>query len=146
MQFSAANLAIESVKYYSSLAFVLLAAGCAGYWGRRPLDQATPVVKPDNPVWIWRGATVEKWHDVVITLDSVSGIPFNQSLKCTGCRRSIPRAEVDSMKLGYKTFDEKLIEGVGGVAASLALLGLLCAVVDPHHHSHDSPCGGPSDP
>lgn len=115
---------------YSCLAFVLLAAGC-GYWGRRPLDQATPLVKRDNPVWIWRSAGVEKWHDVVIALDSVSGIPFKSPLKCTSCRRSIPRAEVDSMTLGYKTWTQNVIEPVVGGYLGLLMWAAVCAVVAP---------------
>ncbi len=59
----------------SLLASVLLAAGCFNYWGRRRVDQPTPV-KPYQPVWIWSGGQVKKWHAVVITQDSVSGIPY----------------------------------------------------------------------
>jgi len=87
-----------------SLTFVavLLMTGC-GYWGRRPIDQPTPL-KSHDPVWIWSQDTVRKWHDVVITQDSVSGIPFGTSRDCYArCRRSIPRAQVDSMKQGYRT-------------------------------------------
>ncbi len=78
LQFSAPNPAIEGMKPLVtrclSIALVLLIAGCAGYWGKRPLDQPTPL-NPRNPVWIWTRGGVEKWHEVVITPDSVSGIP-----------------------------------------------------------------------
>ncbi len=85
-----------------ALALVLPMTGC-GYWGRRPIDLPTPL-KPHHPVWIWSHDTVSKWHDVVITQDSVSGIPFGTSRDCYArCRRSIPRAQVDSMKQGYRT-------------------------------------------
>src|SRR5512135_1692237 len=97
----------------SSLAFVLLAAGCwSSYWGQRPLDQ--PIrVDPDDPVLIWRSSGVEKWHAVVITQDSVSGIPYEAPLKCALCRRSIPRVQVDSMKLYYRTLAENVTDVVG---------------------------------
>ena len=62
----------------SLLASVLLAVGCSNYWGRRRVDQPTPV-KPHNPVWIWSGGQVKKWHAVVITQDSVSGIPYQRA-------------------------------------------------------------------
>jgi len=75
---------------YSLLASVVLAAGCSNYWGRRPVDQPTPIHSGD-PVWIWTKRGVEKWRAVVITQDSVSGIPFETSRKCVVCRRSIPR-------------------------------------------------------
>src|SRR5213083_1526052 len=89
----------------SLIASVLLAAGCFNYWGRRRVDQPTPV-KPYQPVWIWSGGQVKKWHAVVITQDSVSGIPYRMSLKCDSCRRSMPRTQVDSIRLGYPTVAE----------------------------------------
>src|SRR5690349_9074226 len=91
-------------------ALVILAAGCA-YWGRRPLDEPTP--EPHHPVWIWSGGNVEKWHGVVVTHDSVTGIPYGTSLECCSCRRSIPRTEVDSMTLGYHTVAETVTDIVG---------------------------------
>ena len=97
----------------SSLAFVLLAAGCwSSYWGRRPLDQPI-AIEPDDPVLIWNSSGVEKWHAVVITQDSVSGIPYEAPLRCTLCRRSIPRVQVDSMTLYYRTLAEDVTNVVG---------------------------------
>src|SRR5260221_11356862 len=92
-----------------SIAFVLLIAGCAGYWGKRPLDQPTRL-NPRNPVWIWTGGEVEKWHEVVITPDSVSGIPFDQPLQCAVSRQSVPRTLVASMKRGYHTRTQSIPE------------------------------------
>jgi len=105
----------------SAVAGVLLTAGCS-YWGRRPLDQPTPV-KESNPVWIWSRGAVQKWHAVVITQDLVSGIPFELPLECEhdvhhpNCRRGIPRAQVDSMKLGYRTTPEVVARDAGSVIA-----------------------------
>lgn len=114
-------------------AIVLLATGCAGYWGRRPLDQPTPVQRHD-PVWIWSGGEVKKWHSVVITQDSISGIPYQMPVWCGSCRLSIPRARVDSMKLGYKTGFEKLTkhaaEGVGILTAFILIDGVVCYLLD----------------
>ena len=103
------------------LAFVLLIAGCWGnYWGQRPVDQPTPI-DPGDPVWIWTRGGVEKWRAVVITQDSVSGIPFESSRKCVVCRRSIPRVQVDSMKHGYRTLAETVTEVVS--VPTLLLVG-----------------------
>jgi hypothetical protein len=114
----------------SLLVFVLLMTGC-GYWGRRPIDQPTPL-KPHDPVWIWSRDTVHKWHDVVITEDSVSGIPFGTERDCySRCRRSIPRVQVDSMKLGYHTVPEYVIEGAGILAVLTLAEAGVCAVVAP---------------
>lgn len=110
------------MRRVSPAAFVLLATGCA-HWEQRRLDQPTPI-KADLPVWIWTGRTIEKWHAVVITQDAVSGIPYETSLKCDSCRRSIPRAQVDSMKLGYNTGGAKETARVVAVT-SLVLAGAL---------------------
>lgn len=57
---------------------------------------------------------------MVITPDSISGIPFLAPLTCDSCRAIFPRAQVDSIQVGDPT---------GGFWAStiLVLLGLLLA-------------------
>ena len=124
--------AMVRVLMARSLAFalVLLMTGC-GYWGRRPIDQPTPV-KPHDPVWIWRQDRVSKWHDVVITQDSVSGIPFGTSRDCYArCRRSIPRVQVDSMKQGYRTVLQDVTTVTGVTILALVAEAAVCAVVAP---------------
>jgi len=86
-------------------------------------------MEPSDVVWIWSGGKVEKWHAVVITPDSVSGIPSRVSLKCDSCRRSIPRAQVDSMTLGYETRAPKALEVAGVVAAALVLEMVFCYAI-----------------
>jgi len=102
-----------------ALALVLTMTGC-GYWGRRPLDRLT--LNPHDPVWIWSHDAVRKWRDVVVTQDSVSGIPFGTPENCYAtCRRNIPRAQVDSMKQGYRTTVQK-VSTVTGVAIVVFLV------------------------
>lgn len=111
----------------SRLAFVLITASCWGnYWGRRRIDQPTPI-RSDDPVWIWANGGVEKWHAVVITQHHVSGIPYRMSVYCDSCWRSIPRAQVDSIKIGYRTF----AENAAGIAraASLVILAELAVAL-----------------
>ena len=108
---------------YSHRALVLLAAGC-GHWEQRRLDQPTPM-EAAEPVWIWSGGKVEKWQAVIITTDSVSGIPYGTSLVCDSCRRTIPRAQVDSMKVAHRT--RGVVQGVA--SESLILAGALVAVL-----------------
>ncbi len=112
----------------SLLASVLLAAGCSNYWGRRRVDQPTPV-KPHQPVWVWSGGQVKKWHAVVITQDSVLGIPYRMSLKCDSCRRSMPRTQVDSMKLGYHTLPETVTDIVGATTLLLLAEAGVCSLL-----------------
>ena len=93
------------------------------------MDEPTPV-NPHDPVFIWHRGGVEKWHGVVITQDSVSGIPFETTLKCTLCRRSIPRVRVDSMKLYYHTLAENVTMLVGAVTVVTLVDGVVCYLMD----------------
>src|SRR5437867_2141813 len=113
---------------WSGLVCVLLATGCSGYWGRRPLDQPRPV-EPKQPVWIWGGGEVMKWHAVVITQDSVSGIPYQMCVHCYSCRRSVPRTRVDSMKLGYRTLPENVTMVVGAATAAILVEAAVCSLL-----------------
>ena len=113
----------------SRLAFLLLAAGCHSGWEPRRIELPYPL-EPSDVVWIWRGGMVEKWHAVLITPDSVSGIPYRSSLTCDSCRRSMPRAQVDSLKLGHKTAPPKGVARTSlEIAGALALVILLEIVV-----------------
>jgi hypothetical protein len=122
---------------YSHLAFVLLAAGCGHRQPRPGIDtpvghgylNETPPLKPSDPVWIWSGGKAEKWRAVVITPASVSGIPYGTALKCDSCRRSIPRAQVDSMKLAPKGVGRTALEGAGALAAVILLEIVVCTAV-----------------
>jgi hypothetical protein len=114
---------------FSCLLFALAASGCTSHWGWRPLDQPTPL-KRDNLVWIWSRGTVNKWQAVTYTKDSVSGIPYEMSVKCDSCRLSLPLTQVDSMRLGYRydSFAPKyVLEGAGVIAAALIIEVVVCS-------------------
>ncbi|HEX4574435.1 MAG TPA: hypothetical protein VH158_04840 [Gemmatimonadales bacterium] len=51
-------------------------------------------------VEVWRKGSANRWHAVTLTADAVTGIPFLQPLGCDSCRTSVPRSEVDSIRLG----------------------------------------------
>src|SRR5437867_11035393 len=93
----------------SLLASVLLAAGCSNYWGRRRVDQPTPI-DPGDPVWIWTKGGAEKWRAVGMTQASVAGIPFERSRKCVRRRRSIRRVNVDCTRHAYPTLAQHVSE------------------------------------
>jgi hypothetical protein len=112
------------------LVVLLFATGCwSGYWGRRPIDHPTPL-QDQEPVWIWTSGRVEKWHAVVITQEHVSGVPYQMSVHCDSCWRSIPLAKVDSMKVGYHTFPENVTYAVR--ATTLVVLGEIAAALLVH--------------
>src|SRR2546428_5073386 len=112
---------------YSRLAFVLWAAACGQHWNP-PLEQPTPM-KPSDAVLIWSSGTVEKWHGVVLTSDSVSGIPYGTSLECDSCRRNIPLVLVDSMKVRHWTAAQTSLVIGGALAAAPLLEYAVCSLV-----------------
>ena len=115
------------------VAFTLavLAVGCHSEW--RPRLDEPASIKPADAVRIWSNGTVAQWHAVVITSDSVSGIPYETSLQCDSCRRSMPMVLVDSMKVRHHTSAKKtvLIGGVMVVAAVAATLveAIVCSAL-----------------
>ena len=115
------------MRHVSRSALLLLAVGCSGgRWEPRRIELPFPM-EPSDVVWIWSsGGKFEKWHAVVITAGSVSGIPYRMALQCDSCRRSMPRAQVDSMKLGRQTRAPKALEIAGVVVAGLLLEILIC--------------------
>ena len=124
---------------YSHLVLVLLTASCGrGTWIQHRIDEPTAVASAD-PVLIWSGGKVEKWHAVVITSDSVSGIPYQTSLTCDTCRRSLPRSQVDSMVHGFRAsqggqpIGKTLIEGAGVAGAALLLEYVWCSSQSARH-------------
>jgi len=125
------------MRHLSRFAFLLLAVGCSGgRWEPRridlpfPLEPSDVVFAPSYVVWIWSAGKVEKWHAVVITPDSVSGIPYRMALQCDSCRRSMPRAQVDSMKVGPYQGGRgpNALEVAGVVGAALLLEIVICSV------------------
>ncbi len=78
----------------SCLALLLIGQGC---WTRsRRLDQPTPI-RPGDTVWIWSGGKGVRCHDVIMSPDSVTGIPYSVPPGCDDCRYRIPMTEVDSI-------------------------------------------------
>lgn len=80
---------------------LLLALGvnaCGAGWRRTELPVGT--LKPRQQVQLWRGGRATQWHALVVTADTVSAVPFTRPPECDSCRISIPRMEVDSVRLG----------------------------------------------
>lgn len=77
----------------------LLLLGCGAGWHRPPELVPDPLA-PRQQVEVWHGGRAERWHAVVMDVDSVSGIPFLLPVTCDSCRVAVPRAAVDSLRLG----------------------------------------------
>jgi hypothetical protein len=78
----------------------LAQAGCGAGW-RRPPELTTEALPPGQQVQVWHGGHAERLHAVIITQDSVSGVPFLRPRGCDSCRVAFPRAAVDSLRLGH---------------------------------------------
>ncbi len=80
-------------------AVAVLSAACGAGW-HRP-EQVTPgSLAPRQQVQVWSGGSARQWHAVRVGPDSISGIPFTQATTCDSCRIALPRAAVDSVRLG----------------------------------------------
>jgi len=80
----------------ASIALLLIAGGCTPVgWHRVDL---TSRFRRREQVKVWSRGSVERWHAVVFSRDSVSGIPYKLPLDCDRCRRSIALTEVDSLR------------------------------------------------
>lgn len=96
------------MKAWSCSLLLVLAAGCVSAPSTRWLrEDVHPVaVKGDRRLdhaKIWSRDSVMEWRDVLVTRDSISGIPFTSSKPCEACRRSLPDFAVDSLIVGYDT-------------------------------------------
>ncbi|MCX6069867.1 MAG: hypothetical protein NTU91_03260 [Chloroflexi bacterium] len=74
-------------------------AGCGAGWHRtQPSLGPLPV---RQQVQVWHGGLVERWHAVMLSPDSVSGVPFLRPANCDSCRLAVSRADVDSVRAGH---------------------------------------------
>jgi hypothetical protein len=97
------------------MTLLLLAAGCGSHQWQRV--ETTPQHRSSYPrVQIWSRDTVLVWREVLISPDSVSGIPYQKGCT-TSCRRSVPRAAVDSILVDHHDLGP-------GEALVMAALGL----------------------
>src|SRR5437764_722073 len=75
---------------------------CGAGWHQMP--QPMPTSLPvRQQVQVWQAGRMLQWHAVLVTSDSVTGIPFHKPVDCDSCRVSIPRSSVDSLRLGNPT-------------------------------------------
>ena len=81
------------------LGALLLCQSCSAGW-HQSAGLGTEPLQPRQQVQVWREGTMARWHSVVVTADTVSGIHFLEPLDCDSCRVALDRASVDSIRLG----------------------------------------------
>jgi len=77
----------------------VLVVACGAGWHRPARLEPGPLA-PRQQVEVWSGGKARRWHAVQVGPDSISGIPFVQATTCDSCRIALPRAAVDSVRLG----------------------------------------------
>jgi hypothetical protein len=94
--------AIRKLCFAASMTLLLLAAGCYPLrWARLEVEAMPPQLGHLQQVLIWSGDSVFRWHAVVMTNPSITGIPYNLPTECDSCRRAVEWSSVDSIRIGY---------------------------------------------
>ncbi len=106
--------------------------GCGVGWQAQPIPLPAPLPSRQQ-AQVWRSGAMTRLHGIVLTGDSLSGIPYLQPLSCDSCRVVVPLRGVDSLRTG---------DPVGSLWAVVALfvatlLLVACA-------SESELCPGPS--
>jgi hypothetical protein len=102
-----------------------LAALTAG-WHQTPELSHGPLA-PRQQVEVWQGGELLRWHAVVVSRDSISGVSFLEPIECDSCRIALPRSAVDSVRLGNPTAGFLKSVGLGlGILVGSAMI--ICAV------------------
>jgi hypothetical protein len=109
------------------LAVLCLTEACGAGWQSSSYASGT-TLDPRQQVQVFQGRKMSRWHGVEVTADSISGIPFLESLDCATCRTSVARESVDSVRVGDP------VAGAGksaGLVLGVVVGGMLaiCAVV-----------------
>ena len=101
-----------------SLLALIVVAGCYPVrWSPDP--PAGLRYGPNQRVKVFGRDSVVVWHAVVVTRDSISGIPYKQRTTCNSCRVSLPWTAVDSTLTGHGNL---FADVLGGIAFTVGLL------------------------
>src|SRR5258708_35125482 len=77
----------------------IVACGCGAGW-HQPAPVPLGALPARQQVQVGQGGTALGWHAVRVGADAVSAIPFQRPVACDSCRIALPRASVDSLRLG----------------------------------------------
>jgi hypothetical protein len=88
---------------WAPVALVLAASGCAALapqaWHRTEPPSVVKHPYQEKRAQVWMPSRLEVWHALIITPDSITGIPAELPAKCDNCRRrSIAWADADSVR------------------------------------------------
>lgn len=106
----------------ASLVAVSVVSGCAGW--HRLVPPADTTLAPRQQVQVWQGSRSSVLHAIHLTPASLIGVPFHQPPTCDSCRVTVPRASIDSLRLGYRETAALFFAGLGIAAVVVILLTL----------------------
>ena len=102
-------------------------ADCGAGW-RRAGELAPGPLPRGQQVEVWHEGRAERLHALILTEDSLSGVPFLHPWGCDSCRVTLARVEVDSIRFGHP--ERGFWRGVGLTFGALAVLGLVACALD----------------
>jgi len=101
--------------------------GCGAGW--RQASELPPGPLPEGQqAQVWHAGRAERWHALILTADSISGVSFLRPRNCDSCRAALARAEVDSVRLGHP--ERGLWRSVGLTLGGVALVALVACSLD----------------
>ncbi len=106
------------------LLILLLPTTACGGWERVALP-APARLHTAKQVQVWRQGAMLQLHGVVVSGDSLSGIPFLRPLTCDTCRVTLPLASIDSVRTGDPV-GELVVSSVVVLVGVIALLFAAC--------------------
>jgi hypothetical protein len=96
---------------------------CGAGWHRMEPSPDNPL-PPRQQVQLWQGHNSRLLHAVVVTADSISGVPYQLPPDCDSCRVAVARSAVDSMRLGNKEKAALRSFGLGYALIGIAAVAL----------------------
>ena len=78
----------------------LLSVGVLGCGARWELAEPSTNIPPNQQVQVWHAGSAAIWHAVRVDSLAVTGIPYHRSRSCEGCRESLAKGAVDSLRFG----------------------------------------------
>lgn len=80
----------------------LLTQACGAGW-HQPAQLTPGPLPARQQVQVWQRGRALQWHAVSVSPDAVTGVPYLEPVDCDTCRLTVPRSQVDSLRLGNPT-------------------------------------------
>jgi hypothetical protein len=110
-----------------ALAGLCLVNACGAGWQREEVAPRGELPRRQQ-VQVWTGQRSRVLHGVRLGPDSLTGVPFHLPPDCDRCRVALPRAAVDSIRLGNQERGALRSLALGYVAVGAAAVLLYFSV------------------